>query len=1125
MSVRLVRSVRLSSVLRTTFAVTSKLTLFPAGAHFAAVWRRAAACARQLAAVLLIAGGVLCSVAAAQTAHFSGARSAAVNGAGGALGGNAAGAGKNQVQREQVTPSGNFGTVNIGSTSAAMSLTFTFDAAATLGSMSVVTQGAPNLDFADAGTGSCKAGSSYNSGDLCRVDVTFTPTRVGTRYGGAVLYDNSENVIATGYLQGTGSGPQISFPPGTESTVSSTVKMPGGLVVDGSGNVYVSDSVQNRVLKETPSGSGYIESILFTGLNTPGGLAVDGAGNIYLTDDYNDRVLKETPSAGGYIQSTVGNGMNKPNGVAVDGVGNLYVADAYNGRVVMETLSGGSYTQSVILTCGGVGYQSCPSAVAVDASGNLFITAYNMSQVLELTPSAGGYTRSSIGSGLVWPSQIAIDGSGDLYIADTLNSRIVKETLSAGGYIQSVVPSSNIDWPWALAVDGNGDVFIADTYNNRVLKEDYWDPPSLSFTTANNGPQAVTVENDGNEALSFPVPSTGYNPSISSDFTLDSSAASACPLVSAGSSTAGKLAAGGSCTLTVGVATAGAFRGSLVLTDTDLNAPAPNYATQTIALAAVVSSQTTLSESAAKVQVGQPITLTATVTVPAGSGTPTGQVTFNGAGTPAPVVTLNGSGEAIFTSSTLAIGTYSVTAVYSGDATDLGSSSQAVTFTVNGFASQTTISASATQVNTGQPLTLTATVTGAAGSATPTGQVTFAGAGSPTPVMALNGSGVATFTSSTLAAGAYSVTANYGGDATYNPSQSQPVYFSVSSGPPAKVTPVGGPTWNVQYGTALSLCAEVTDAGGDPMAGITVSFSGSGLAFVPASTVTNTSGQACTAVTPVTTGSFVATASVSGVASTATFNLTITPAPLTVKLRPAFDSRLYGQANANFTATVTGLIGSDTVTVTPSTEATPASPVGYYPVTATVSGADAANYTVTVISAEVHVRQAVLEVYPKGQGITYGQALAPLGPYVVLGFLNGDTASVISGAPVFTTAVTSSTPAGRYVIDSAVGTLTATNYAFLMRPGMVQVYKAHLTVTANNLTMSEGSAVPPLTYTIAGFVNGDTASVVSGAPVLETTATSSSPPGTYPIMVHYGTLSAANYVFTPRLSGVLTITP
>ncbi len=73
--------------------------------------------------------------------------------------------------------------------------------------------------------------------------------------------------------------------------------------------------------------------------------------------------------------------------------------------------------------------------------------------------------------------------------------------------------------------------------------------------------------------------------------------------------------------------------------------------------------------------------------------------------------------------------------------------------------------------------------------------------------------------------------------------------------------------------------------------------------------------------------------------------------------------------------------------------------------------------------------------------------------------------------------------------------------------------------------MAHGDAVPALTWTIAGFVNGDTAGVVQGAPDLSTSATSTSGAGRYPITVGIGTLSAANYDFPNLVSGQLTVHP
>jgi uncharacterized protein (DUF2141 family) len=88
----------------------------------------------------------------------------------------------------------------------------------------------------------------------------------------------------------------------------------------------------------------------------------------------------------------------------------------------------------------------------------------------------------------------------------------------------------------------------------------------------------------------------------------------------------------------------------------------------------------------------------------------------------------------------------------------------------------------------------------------------------------------------------------------------------------------------------------------------------------------------------------------------------------------------------------------------------------------------------------------------------------------------------------------------------------------------ITVAKAKLTVTANNLTMKQGAAVPTLTYAMTGFVNGDTqAKATTGQPALSTTATSKSAAGSYPITVKAGTLAASNYTFT-LVNGKLTVT-
>ena len=83
---------------------------------------------------------------------------------------------------------------------------------------------------------------------------------------------------------------------------------------------------------------------------------------------------------------------------------------------------------------------------------------------------------------------------------------------------------------------------------------------------------------------------------------------------------------------------------------------------------------------------------------------------------------------------------------------------------------------------------------------------------------------------------------------------------------------------------------------------------------------------------------------------------------------------------------------------------------------------------------------------------------------------------------------------------------------------------ARLLVAADSFARTFGITNPSLTYRLTGFVNGETAAVVTGAPVLSTVATPTSPVGNYPIKTSVGTLTAANY-FLSASNGVLSVTP
>jgi sugar lactone lactonase YvrE len=135
------------------------------------------------------------------------------------------------------------------------------------------------------------------------------------------------------------------------------------------------------------------------------------------------------------------------------------------------------------------------------------------------------------------------------------------------------------------------------------------------------------------------------------------------------------------------------------------------------------------------------------------------------------------------------------------------------------------------------------------------------------------------------------------------------------------------------------------------------------------------------------------------------------------------------------------------------------------------------------------------------------------------GALSGDTFTLTAS-----TVATPSSPAGTYSIVPAATGANLANYNVVYVNGTLTVNKATLTVTPNNQSIVSESALPSLTATITGFVDGDPQTVVTGLPALTSTATSSSPAGSYPIAATVGTLAATNYSFTFG-TGTLTITP
>jgi len=588
----------------------------------------------------------------------------------------------------------------VASASSSLSFYFTFGSGGQINAPRVLTQGAVGLDFTDKGSGSCTTNGTshtYNAGDVCKVDVQFKPTHPGPRLGAVELITADGTVIATAYTSGIGKGPQVIYSSNNiQRLLGGVISELTAVAVDGSGNVLVVDTYHNAV-EEMPAGcaSSACMTTLGGGFNEPNGVAVDGSGNVIVADTENNAVKKMPAGcASSTCVTTLGGGFHEPNGVAVDGYGNVFVADTYN-NAVKEMPAGCASSACVTTTLGG-GFHE-PTGVAVGALGNVFVADILNNAVKEIPV---GCTASScviaLGGGFKDPIGVAVDGIGNVFVADRNNYTVKSMPVGCASSSCVTTLGGGFSGPSGVAVDGSGNVFVADSDIATVTELDFSDAPSLAFASTNVGstssdsPRTVTIRNEGNAALTFLVPTTSDNPSISSNFTLDSSSSGTCPLISAGSQ-AGTLAPGASCTLPVSFTptSAGSITGSLTLTDDAFVNPQYVQLSGT-GLQPQVATTTALSVTPASVAYGQQITLAATVSgAQFDNASPTGTVTFSAGATQLGQVSVTALANSSTAQVTLTVsgtvlgaGSYNILAAYSGDSNYL-SSSGTLSFTVN----------------------------------------------------------------------------------------------------------------------------------------------------------------------------------------------------------------------------------------------------------------------------------------------------------------------------------------------------------------------------------------------------------------------------------------------------------
>ena len=837
-------------------------------------------------------------------------------------------------------------TTAVGATSAAQNIFAQLTAASPISTVTVPMAQNGAQEFTVGTVSDCVMdGITSNPVDtICTVPITFNPQYPGLRTGELTLYSSGTTILGTVGLSGAGAGPQVAFGPPAQTTIfgaSAALNQPFGIAIDGSGNIFIADTANARVLRETPAGSGsYAQTTIGSGWGGAYSVAVDAAGNVYVADTNRNSVFKETPTGGGnYTQTTAVSGLFNPTDAVVDGSGNLYIVDFRNNRVLKETVTASGYTQTVV-----VGGLHLPWGVAVDLSGNVYITDTYNSRVLKETPSAGGYTQTLVGNGWNYPEGVAVDPSGNLYITDYANNNLKKVT-PAGGQITIGSGWNHIR---DVVLDGSGNLYVADGGNNRIVEENVATPPALSFASTSAGStssaQTVTLNNIGTSNLDFAVPTSGLNPSISTNFSLSNS--STCPQLETASSPA-MLASGSSCTLLLSFTPTrgGALTGTASITDNSLNAN-PN-ATQIINLSGTGSQGTqtiTFPQPVTPVTYGTaPATLTATASsglavaysVTGGPATVSGSIlTFTGTGTVGVAASQSGdtnyqaatpvSDTIVVNKATLMVTAANATRAYgAANPVFTGTYTGAVngdTFIISGTTTATTsspvgsypivptavgtnladytvaasngtltvtagtttaLTSSASAITAGQSVTFTAAVKSGTAPVT-SGTVTFLNGAASIGTGALNAQGVATFTTSTLPAGAEpSFTASYGGTANYAASTSAPVTVIVTVSVPAiagtTTTVTSNPT-SIPAGGSVVLTATVASSSGTPTG--TVTFTSGGVSL---GTANLSAGIATLTATTLPVGTDVVTAGYGGAASfaasTGSASVTVNAAP------------------------------------------------------------------------------------------------------------------------------------------------------------------------------------------------------------------------------------------------------
>jgi sugar lactone lactonase YvrE len=283
------------------------------------------------------------------------------------------------------------------------------------------------------------------------------------------------------------------------------------VAVDGSGNIYVSDSANNQIRKITTTGQIQNLAGVFTGSGgqdgtkwnarfaNPQGMVCDAAGNIYVADQDNHAIRKITAngtvttiagsyvagnssftgSATGFSGSADGAGrtnarFNKPSDVAVDAAGNIYVADSGNHAIrkistdgTVTTLAGTMGAAGNTNATGSSARFRSPQGIAVDGNGTVYVADTGNQVIRRITPNGTVSTFAGAaftGSASPLGGRASFTGSAHASFIGSADSTNLPASVDGSA------TTARFSYPTDITIDSAGNLFVTDSGTEKMRR-------------------------------------------------------------------------------------------------------------------------------------------------------------------------------------------------------------------------------------------------------------------------------------------------------------------------------------------------------------------------------------------------------------------------------------------------------------------------------------------------------------------------------------------------------------------------------------------------------------------------------------------------------------------------------